>query len=58
MSIAFCWYVDAAAFGRPFIANPGLLYRFAIGAVLNEPDAATFYGGDARGSTDYPAPDD
>ena len=48
-------YVDAAAFGRPFIANPDLPRRFATGAELNEPDPATFYGGDARGYTDYPA---
>ncbi len=48
-------YVDAAAFGRPFIANPDLPARLALGAPLNEPDLATFYGGGARGYTDYPA---
>jgi N-ethylmaleimide reductase len=51
-------FVDAAAFGRPFIANPDLPARLAAGAELNEPDLATFYGGDARGYTDYPALDD
>lgn len=51
-------YVDAAAFGRPFIANPDLPRRLETGAELNEPDLATFYGGDARGYTDYPALDD
>jgi len=46
---------DLIAFGRPFIANPDLVERLRRGAALNEPDAATFYGGDARGYTDYPA---
>ncbi len=51
-------FVDAAAFGRPFLANPDLPRRLATGAELNEPDLATFYGGDERGYTDYPALDD
>jgi len=46
---------DLVAFGRPFLANPDLPRRFALGAPLNEPDHATFYGGGARGYTDYPA---
>jgi 2,4-dienoyl-CoA reductase-like NADH-dependent reductase (Old Yellow Enzyme family) len=46
---------DAVAFGKLFIANPDLPQRFRRGAPLNPPDAATFYGGDARGYTDYPA---
>ena len=45
---------DGAAFGRPYIANPDLVERFRQGAVLNEPDSKTFYGGDAKGYTDYP----
>src|SRR5690606_28177480 len=45
---------DAVAFGRPFLANPDLVERFAAGAALNEPDPSTFYGGDAHGYTDYP----
>lgn len=48
-------YVDAAAFGRPYIANPDLAERLRSGAPLNEPDLTTFYGGDARGYTDYPS---
>lgn len=45
---------DMVAFGRLFIANPDLPERFARGAVLNEPDPETFYGGGAAGYTDYP----
>lgn len=47
--------IDAAAFGRAFLANPDLPERLRLGAPLNEPDLATFYGGDAVGYTDYPA---
>lgn len=47
-------YIDAAAFGRSYIANPDLAIRLQKGAALNTPDPSTFYGGDARGYTDYP----
>ena len=47
--------VDAVAFGKQFIANPDLPLRFKLNAPLNPPDPASFYGGDARGYTDYPA---
>jgi N-ethylmaleimide reductase len=46
---------DLIAFGKPFIANPDLVERLQRGAPLNAPDKATFYGGDAKGYTDYPA---
>jgi N-ethylmaleimide reductase len=46
---------DAIAFGRAFIANPDLPYRLAVGASLNSYDRSTFYGGAAKGYTDYPA---
>lgn len=46
---------DLVAFGKLFIANPDLPSRFRLRAPLNEPDASTFYGGDERGYTDYPA---
>ena len=46
---------DLVAFGKLFIANPDLPLRFRLQAPLNEPDPPTFYGGDARGYTDYPA---
>ncbi len=46
---------DAVAFGRLYIANPDLVARFATGATLNTPDRSTFYGGEEKGYTDYPA---
>ena len=46
---------DLIAFGKLFIANPDLVERFKRGAPLNSPDKATFYGGGAKGYTDYPA---
>ncbi|QTG17089.1 alkene reductase (plasmid) [Agrobacterium tumefaciens] len=45
---------DLVAFGVPFLANPDLVERFRLGAALNAPDQATFYGGNERGYTDYP----
>ena len=42
------------AFGGAYIANPDLPRRLQLGAPLNPPNQATFYGGDARGYTDYP----
>lgn len=45
---------DAVAIGRSYIANPDLVERFRLGAALNEPDPATFYGGKEEGYTDYP----
>jgi 2,4-dienoyl-CoA reductase-like NADH-dependent reductase (Old Yellow Enzyme family) len=46
---------DAVAWGRLFIANPDLPRRLRLGAALNTPDNTTFYGGAAKGYTDYPA---
>jgi N-ethylmaleimide reductase len=45
---------ELVAFGQPFLANPDLPLRLRLGAPLNAPDRATFYGGDERGYTDYP----
>lgn len=45
---------DAVAFGRAFIANPDLPERLRLGLPLTPYDRDTFYGGDARGYTDYP----
>ena len=46
---------DLIAFGKPFISNPDLVERLKKGAPLNAFDKATFYGGGAKGYTDYPA---
>jgi N-ethylmaleimide reductase len=46
--------IDAAAFGRSFIANPDLPRRLEEGLLLNAPLPDTFYGGAEAGYTDYP----
>jgi len=46
---------DLIAFGKLFISNPDLVERFKRRASLNDFDKATFYGGGAKGYTDYPA---
>jgi N-ethylmaleimide reductase len=46
---------DLVAFGTPFLANPDLPERYRIKAPLNAPDQATFYAGEDKGFTDYPA---
>lgn len=46
---------DAIVYGKMFLANPDLPERFRLGAPLNEPDAATFYGGGKKGYIDYPS---
>ncbi len=48
-------FIDAAAFGRAFIANPDLPRRLAAGLPLNPQRPESFYGGDEAGYTDYPA---
>ena len=48
-------FIDAAAFGRPYIANPDLAIRLQKNAELNQLNPATLYGGGAEGYTDYPA---
>jgi N-ethylmaleimide reductase len=45
---------ELVAFGVPFLANPDLPKRLEMNAPLNAPDSATFYGGSAKGYTDYP----
>ncbi|MER6300651.1 alkene reductase [Kitasatospora sp. NPDC001539] len=45
---------DMVAYGALFLANPDLPARLAAGGPFNTPDAATFYGGDHHGYTDYP----
>jgi N-ethylmaleimide reductase len=48
---------DIIAFGRKFIANPDLPERFRRRARLNADDPTTYYGGGAKGYTDYPTLD-
>jgi N-ethylmaleimide reductase len=46
---------DLIAFGRKFIANPDLPERLRAGKPLNADDRTTYYGGGAKGYTDYPS---
>ena len=45
---------DLVAFGRPYIANPDLVHRLRDGLPLATGDKTTWYGGGAKGYTDYP----
>lgn len=45
---------DAIVYGRPYIANPDLVERFAKHASLNEVNYDRLYGGGADGYSDYP----
>ncbi len=49
--------IELASFGKPFIANPDLVYRFENNLELNEGNPATFYAGDEAGYIDYPFAD-
>jgi N-ethylmaleimide reductase len=44
---------DLVSVGALALANPDLAERLRVGAELNAPDPATFYGGGAAGYTDY-----
>ena len=46
---------DLISFATLYLANPDLPARLARGGPFNPPDRATFYGGGAKGYTDYPA---
>lgn len=46
---------DLIAFGRPYIGNPDLVERFKNQWPLTEADREFYYGGNARGYTDFPA---
>ena len=45
---------DIIAFGRKFLANPDLPRRLRDRTSLNADDTSTYYGGGAKGYTDYP----
>jgi N-ethylmaleimide reductase len=45
---------DLVSLGGLWLANPDLPRRIRTGGPYQEPDHATFYGGDHRGYTDYP----
>ena len=45
---------DAIVYGRPYIANPDLVERFATQAPLNEVNYDRLYGGGPDGYSDYP----
>lgn len=47
--------VDLIAFGRPFIANPDLPARIAVGLPPAGFDGGALFGGTAKGYSDYPA---
>lgn len=48
---------DLEAYGQAILANPDFVERLKLDAPMNEADRNTFFGGDARGYTDYPALD-
>jgi N-ethylmaleimide reductase len=45
---------DAVSFARPFIANPDLVSRLALGHDLAAADRGTYYRGGPSGYVDYP----
>jgi 2,4-dienoyl-CoA reductase-like NADH-dependent reductase (Old Yellow Enzyme family) len=45
---------DAIAFGRTFLANPDLPFRFAHHVPLNKDNMATWYSQGPEGYVDYP----
>jgi N-ethylmaleimide reductase len=46
---------DLEAYGQMVLANPDFVARVKAAAPMNEADRASFFGGAARGYTDYPA---
>jgi N-ethylmaleimide reductase len=48
---------DIITVGTMALANPHLPARQQAGAVLDQADPTTFYGGDHHGYTDYPTLD-
>jgi N-ethylmaleimide reductase len=46
---------DLEAYGQMVLANPDFVNRLKSDAPMNEADRSTFFGGSAKGYTDYPA---
>lgn len=46
---------DMEAYGQMILANPDFVARLKADAPLNDADRMTFFGGAAKGYTDYPA---
>ncbi|WP_405781817.1 alkene reductase [Streptomyces sp. NBC_00859] len=46
---------DLISYGALFLANPDLPARLKAGGPYNTPDPSSFFGGDEKGYTDYPA---
>lgn len=46
---------DLEAYGQMVLANSDFVNRLQSGAPMNEADRSTFFGGSAKGYTDYPA---
>lgn len=45
---------DLEAYGQLVLANPDFVDRLKAGAEMNKADQSTFFGGTAKGYTDYP----
>ncbi|MGG1905274.1 SDR family NAD(P)-dependent oxidoreductase [Enterobacter ludwigii] len=46
---------ELESYGQLVLANPDFVERLKTGAQMNAADQATYYGGDAKGYTDYPS---
>jgi N-ethylmaleimide reductase len=46
---------DLVSFGRPFIGNPDLVQRLRNGSPLVDAPQETYYGGNEKGYSDWPA---
>jgi N-ethylmaleimide reductase len=45
---------DLESYGRFVLSTPDFTARLKSGSQMNEPDQPTWYGGGAKGYTDYP----
>lgn len=49
---------DVATIGAWALSTPDFIERLKVGAPINRPDQATFFGGNEKGYTDYPIMDE